>query len=115
MSVLTKSQLVFSETGEVERKIAKLNLTGAPHPLQLGSSLESFKKTDVTPQIGTEFERGFQLSDLLNAPNVNDLIRDLAILGIGIYLLFFSQLLLTLGWCSLTTRSSILSRSEYHD
>jgi Taurine catabolism dioxygenase TauD, TfdA family len=51
-------------------------------PLKASGSLNSFEKFDVTSVIGTEFTEGVQLTDLLSAPNSDDLIRDLAILGI---------------------------------
>ena len=80
-TITARTQLVSPETEEVERKLAALRLTGAPAPLQLGKSLDGFQKTDLTPLIGTEFARGIQIVDLLKAPNADDLIRDLAILG----------------------------------
>src|SRR5277367_14264 len=51
-------------------------------PLKSSGNLARFEKFDVTSVIGTEFARGIQVSDLLSAPNSDDLIRDLAILGI---------------------------------
>jgi len=55
---------------------------GTKAPLQSSLSLDKFQKFDVTPVIGTEFKEGIQLADILSAPNSDDLIRDLAILGI---------------------------------
>ena len=81
MSVLTKTQLILPETAEVEQKIASLKLIGSPTPLKLGHALDTFKRTDLTPIIGTEFERGIQLTDWLKAPNADELIKDLAILS----------------------------------
>ena len=80
-TVLTKTQLVSPELEKLEQKIAHLQLTGAPAPLKLGDSLNKFPRVDSTPTIGTEFARGVQLAELLKAPNADDLIRDLAILG----------------------------------
>ena len=79
--VATRTHLIFPETEQVEQKLASLRLTGAPAPLQLGTSLNRFGKTDVTPLIGTEFERGVQIRELLNAENSDELLKDLAILG----------------------------------
>ncbi|KAL5533697.1 hypothetical protein ACEPAG_157 [Sanghuangporus baumii] len=79
MALLTKTQLILPETEQVEKKIASLKLTGTPFPLKLGDSLDGFKRTDLTPLIGTEFERGIQLTDWLKAPNADQLIKDLAI------------------------------------
>ena len=50
-------------------------------PLRSSHSLDKFEPKQVTPVIGTEFPEGVQLADLLSAPNSDDLIRDLAILG----------------------------------
>lgn len=47
-------------------------------PLNLSGTLDSFKSFDVTPVIGREFPE-VQLTDLLNAPNSDELLRDLAI------------------------------------
>lgn len=77
----TLSALVRPNTIEINEKLSKLNLTGSPAPLKLGNSLDKYPHTDSTPTIGTEFERGVQLSELLKAPNADELIRDLAILG----------------------------------
>lgn len=83
---LTKTQLTFPETGELEEKLATLRLTGAPAPLQLGKSLDKFAKSDLTPLIGTEFARGVQIKELLQAPNADELIKDLAVLGTSLAL-----------------------------
>ena len=81
MSVPSRTQLILPETEKVAEKIAAFRLTGAPAPLKLGKSLDAYEKTDSTPTIGTEFARGVQLTDLLKAPNADEIIRDLAILG----------------------------------
>ena len=62
---------------EFPRVISK----GAKSPLQTSGSLDKFQKFNVTPVIGTEFKDGVQLASLLSAPNSDELIRDLAILG----------------------------------
>jgi hypothetical protein len=54
---------------------------GAKSALRPAGSLDQFQKFDVTPVIGTEFKEGVQLASLLSAPNSDELIRDLAILG----------------------------------
>jgi hypothetical protein len=54
---------------------------GAKAPLKSSGSLDQFEKVQVTPVIGTEFKEGIQIVALLNAPNSDDLIRELAILG----------------------------------
>jgi DNA recombination-dependent growth factor C len=47
-------------------------------PLQLKGVLDSFDSFDVTPVIGKEFPNA-KLTDWLNAPNSDELLRDLAI------------------------------------
>jgi hypothetical protein len=47
-------------------------------PLQLKGVLDQFKSFDVTPVIGREFV-DVNLKDWLEAPNSDELIRDLAI------------------------------------
>lgn len=47
-------------------------------PLQLSGALDKFEPFEVTPVIGTEFSN-VNLVDWLNAPNSDELIRDLAI------------------------------------
>lgn len=80
-TVLTREQLTQLETEHVRRKLLSLQLTGSPVPLVLGHALDGFRKTNLTPIIGTEFERGVQLAQWLKASNADELIRDLAILG----------------------------------
>ena len=55
----------------------------ARQPLQSSGSLDDFAKTDLTSVIGTEFPEGVQLTQFLEAPNSDDLLRDLALLGIS--------------------------------
>jgi alpha-ketoglutarate-dependent taurine dioxygenase len=50
-------------------------------PPKYSGALDAYEKFDVTRIIGTEFKQGeVQLKDILNAPNSDDLLRDLAIL-----------------------------------
>lgn len=51
-------------------------------PLRSAGSLQGFGKSELTSVIGTEFAREVQLADLLSAPNSDELIKDLALLGI---------------------------------
>ncbi|KAI9147418.1 putative alpha-ketoglutarate-dependent sulfonate dioxygenase [Paramyrothecium foliicola] len=56
-----------------------LNLkTDRPQPLKLSGALKDYEHFDVTPVIGREFPKA-NLADWLNAPNADELIRDLAI------------------------------------
>lgn len=54
-------------------------------PIQTTGALDSFKSFDVTPVIGREFPNA-KLVDWLNAPNSDDLIRDLAVTSMIILL-----------------------------
>lgn len=47
-------------------------------PLQLSGALDKYESFDVTPAIGREFPRA-NLVEWLNAPNSDELLRDLAI------------------------------------
>jgi hypothetical protein len=47
-------------------------------PLQLSGALDQYESFDVTPVIGTEFPT-LKIVDLINAPNADELLRDLAI------------------------------------
>jgi hypothetical protein len=58
-----------------------VSVKGGRTPLRASGSLEPYEKFEVTPVIGTEFARGIQLTELLSAPNSDQLIRDLAVLG----------------------------------
>jgi hypothetical protein len=49
-------------------------------PLKLSGVLDQFNSVDLTPAIGREFPDA-KLIDWLNAPNADELIRDLAIMG----------------------------------
>ncbi|KAF5023624.1 hypothetical protein F66182_4326 [Fusarium sp. NRRL 66182] len=49
-----------------------------PAPLKLSGALDDYEQFDVTPAIGREFPKA-NIVDWLNAPNADELIRDLAI------------------------------------
>jgi hypothetical protein len=49
-------------------------------PLRLSGALASYQCFDVTPVIGTEFVDA-DLAAMMQAPNAEDLVRDLAITG----------------------------------
>lgn len=52
--------------------------TSFPKPLKLKGVLNPLKQFKVTPTVGTEFPEA-NLVDMLNAPNADELLRDLAI------------------------------------
>lgn len=62
--------------------IPRIVSKGAKQPLRPSQSLDKFEHFEVTPVIGTEF-KDVQLTSLLSAPNSDELIRDLAILGMS--------------------------------
>lgn len=53
-------------------------LQDSKEPLQLSGALEEYKRFNVTTNIGTEFAREVQLTDIIKS---DEKIRDLAILG----------------------------------
>jgi len=62
----------------VKAAIGKSQTTYKTEPLKLSGVLDSYESFDVTPVIGREFPSA-NLVDWLNAPNADELIRDLAI------------------------------------
>ena len=81
----TKSELQEHES-KIDNGPDPSNLGATPEnqhkePLKLSGSLDSYESFDVTPVIGKEFV-GVNLAEWLNAPNSDDLIRDLAITSI---------------------------------
>ncbi|KAJ5370683.1 uncharacterized protein N7496_006775 [Penicillium cataractarum] len=50
-----------------------------PSPLRFNGALDKFDSEDTTPAIGREFSNVNIVDDLLNAPNSDELIQDLAI------------------------------------
>jgi hypothetical protein len=53
--------------------------TGHSKPLELSGALDQFSAFDVTPVIGREFGTDANLADWIQAPNSDELLRDLAI------------------------------------
>lgn len=48
-------------------------------PLKSTGSLDVFTSDDITPVIGTEYPEANIVNDLLNSPDADQLLRDLAI------------------------------------
>ena len=68
-----------------------------PKPLKQSGALERFTYKETTPVIGREFLNVNIVDDLLNAPNADELIRDLAITSIlSLHLDMLDDLYLTL-------------------
>lgn len=59
---------------------SKSVLTDYPAPLKLSGALDAYESFDATPVIGKEFPKA-SLVEWLNAPNSDELLRDLAITG----------------------------------
>jgi hypothetical protein len=76
-------------------------------PLKLNGALDQFKSFDVTPVIGKEFPDA-KLVDWLNAPNSDELIRDLAVTSPSIHLHPATPAKLNSLLSSLPTRRSLL-------
>jgi hypothetical protein len=64
-------------TQPVSQELPEVN-TGHKEPLKLSGALDHLESFDVTPVIGREYVNA-NLVELLNAPNSDELIRDLAI------------------------------------
>lgn len=70
--------------------------TSFPKPLKQSGALEQFTYEETTPVIGREFLNVNIVDDLLNAPNSDELIRDLAITSmLNLYLGVIDGLYLT--------------------
>ncbi|KAJ1549530.1 hypothetical protein HK405_013715 [Cladochytrium tenue] len=71
------------DLGAAVESLKKVSLSptqSVREPLQPTGALEHLKRVDLTRHIGTEFERGVQLSELLHGSNSDAVLRDLAIL-----------------------------------
>lgn len=59
---------------------SKLSVRASTEPLKPTGALDKYDFVDVTPVIGREYPN-VQLTDLLNAEDADELIRELAIIG----------------------------------
>lgn len=50
-----------------------------PEPLSVSGALDKFQFEEATPVIGREYPTVNIVDDLINAPNADELLRDLAI------------------------------------
>lgn len=55
------------------------NETSYPVPLKSTGALDKFEFADATPSIGREYPKVNIVDDLLNAPNADELVRELGI------------------------------------
>ncbi|KAJ8293385.1 Alpha-ketoglutarate-dependent taurine dioxygenase [Rhodotorula toruloides] len=67
-----------TQTETLPSAVGSLSLSGSLNPLKSTGALDQYKPVELTPVIGTQF-RGVQLVDLLDAPNADDLLKELAI------------------------------------
>ena len=72
----------------VSQQTAPAKLTKTP--IQLTGALDKFESFDVTPVIGKEFPKA-NLAQWLEAPNADELIRDLAVTGNYLHSLKFDH------------------------
>lgn len=63
-----------------------------PAPLELSGALDDFDHDDLTPIIGREFININIVDDILNAPDADNRLREIAIISIAVYLYFISVL-----------------------
>lgn len=63
------------------QKVGILGVRGSTQPIPRNHSLDKWKSFEVTPFIGQEFGSDIQLSQIVNAPNADELIKDLAVLS----------------------------------
>lgn len=67
-----------SQTETLPVAVGSLSLSGSLSPLKPTGALVQHDPVELTPVIGTQF-RGVQLAELLDAPNADELLKDLAI------------------------------------
>lgn len=61
--------------------VGSVALRGSYEPLKSTGALDKYEHFEVTPVIGRQYGPEVQIRDLLNAPNADELIRELAITG----------------------------------
>ena len=66
-------------SGEAVKEVLTGKKKTHPEPIRATGVLNKFKSDDLTPVIGTEFPEINIVDDILNAPNADELLRDLAV------------------------------------
>lgn len=84
-----------------------LSLRGSTLPLKSTGVLDKYSHFDNTPTIGRQFDE-LQLTDLLDAENSDELIKELAIISASSSFFPISAIELTPLFCSLRERSRLL-------
>lgn len=67
------------EPVQVQLGKTDISTPSRPSPLKTSGALDAFSHGDVTPVIGREYPTVNIVDDILNKPNADDLLRDLAI------------------------------------
>ncbi|WVQ82460.1 hypothetical protein IAT38_004589 [Cryptococcus sp. DSM 104549] len=65
---------------DLSHTVGTLGVRGTTSPLKRNHTLDKYTSFAVTPPIGQEFAKDAQLSEIVHAPNSDELIRDLAVL-----------------------------------
>ena len=68
-----KAQQIVSSTSAPDAKLIK-------EPMKLTGALDKYEQFDMTPALGREFPAA-KLAEWLAAPNADELIRELAVMG----------------------------------
>ncbi|KAI5475248.1 hypothetical protein MNV49_001695 [Pseudohyphozyma bogoriensis] len=79
-----------TQTQSLESATASLSLRGSTVPLKSTGVLDKYSHFDNTPVIGRQFD-DLQLVDLLNAPNSDELIKELAVIVSQRNVVFFKN------------------------
>jgi hypothetical protein len=75
---MAPSATQLQEIAQVDLASIKLKALSHREPLKSNGTLDKYISIDVTPVIGTEYPK-VDLVKLINAPNADELLRDLAI------------------------------------
>lgn len=89
------------------------NQISFPEPLQPSGVLEQVAYEDITPVIGREFPHLNVVNDLLNSPNADTLIRDLAITSKTVQLFQFPILITQDSFARTQSRNVAWSSSAH--
>ncbi|KAM0752057.1 taurine catabolism dioxygenase [Meredithblackwellia eburnea MCA 4105] len=91
----TETETQTSVIDSVTSDVGSLALRGSYEPLKPTGVLDHFKFSELTPVIGRQYEEEVQLSELLNALNRDELLRELAIIVSRRNVVFFKNQTIT--------------------
>lgn len=77
--VINMAPGLLSDHTESTNGVAEQTKPVTREPLKLSGSLDRYEFDDTTPVIGREFPTLNIVDDILNAPNADELIKDLAV------------------------------------